>query len=562
MTDQQKAPADPIAELERMKARVAELEQTESELKRVADAFKQSETKFRKITEKSIVGVYLIQDDLFLYTNPHMAEIFGFEVHELIHKKGPEHVVYPEDWPIVSQHLKERIAGKMESINYQFRGMKRNGEIIHVEVYGSRMDYNGRPAVIGTLVDITRRVGMERNLEKQLQKFQALYHLAIAMTAERRLEENLGMVVEKSRELLEADTAFIALREEDAGELLVRAGSGITADELADLKIPSETVGAFRKIQGRQERHLRQYFEALQIGFPGYVRKEGIISGLAVPVNIGLTNLGVLCVGNLQRKDYTESEIETIWLMGNLAALETTRKTSEEALAQSEKQLRSLSRQLMTAQEDERKRVAQELHDGIGQSLTAMKFEVENAMRKIAADVPENHLGPLTGVFPLIENVIEEVSRIAMDLRPSILDDLGVLATIGWLCREFGKTYSGIHLKKQIELEENHIPEIRKIVIFRILQEALNNVAKHSQASLVEVRLLEKDARVELIVQDDGVGFDRDTALFTETGRQGFGLASMKERARLSGGSFFLEAAPGTGTILRASWPHEAESTV
>jgi PAS domain S-box-containing protein len=562
MNDRERDKEDLITELDALRARVAALERTESELKRVAYALQQSETKFRKITEKSIVGVYLIQDDRFRYVNPHMASIFGYPVDELVDKRGPQHVVFPEDWPLVGGHLRARIDGDMESINYQFRGQKRTGEIIHVEVYGSRTDYHDRPAVIGTLVDITRRVGVERNLEIQLNKFQALYNLAMAITEQRGLEENLRLVLEKSRELLDADLAFIALNEEESEALYLHAQAGMRRNESIMLKMPLTRPCDSTSPQSGNCPSPRAYFEQIQRCFPDSMQREGIVSGLAVPVDAAELKLGVLCIGNRSRVEYTHAEIETLSLMGHLAALEITRKHAEEGLTQSEKQLRLLSRQLLTAQEDERKRVAQELHDGIGQALTALKFEVENAMRKVADEVSTTRLGPFQAVFPMIQDVIEEVGRIAMALRPSILDDLGVLATIGWLCREFQRSRSGIHIEKRIELEESEVSDHQKVVIFRILQEALNNVAKHSRADVVSVRLLNLGEHLELTVQDNGVGFDSNKKIPDDTNRTGFGLASMKERARLSGGTFSVESRPGSGTKIRALWAKEGFGSI
>jgi len=557
MTPVQKSREELLAELRELQTRVARLERAESELRLLAEALKQSETKFRKITEKSIVGVYLIQDDLFRYVNPHMAEIFGYEVQDLINKRGPKDLVFHEDWPIVEHHLKARLAGQMEAINYEFRGIKRTGEVLHQEVYGSRMDYNGRPAVIGTLVDVTRRVGVERNLAIQLTKFQALYHLAVAMTAERSVEKNLRLVVEKSRELLGADVGFIALRGEETDDLQIRTLSGVRTEGLHGLRIPPATESAGKVIQTGRGRFLKGYFRKLERGFPGPIRNEGVVSGLAVPVNIGETNLGILCVCDRRKTQYAESEIETLSLMGNLAALEITRKQAEEALAQSEKQLRLLSSQLLTAQENERKRVAQELHDGIGQSLTALKFEVENAVRQMSHNAAEADGGPLQTIVPLIQDIIEEVGRIAMDLRPSILDDLGVLSTIAWLCRDFQRACSDMRVETEIDLEEDEVPERLKILIFRVLQEALNNIAKHSRADLVWVRLQNRENRVELTIRDNGVGFDGNNRGTDQTLHGGFGLASMKERTRLSGGLFSVEAGKGSGTTIKAIWPRE-----
>jgi signal transduction histidine kinase len=154
----------------------------------------------------------------------------------------------------------------------------------------------------------------------------------------------------------------------------------------------------------------------------------------------------------------------------------------------------------------------------------------------------------------VVQDAVEEVRRISMNLRPSILDDLGILATISWFCREAEETYSGIRIEKRINIDENDIPDSLRIVIYRLLQEALNNMAKHSQANLVHLALERIDENIELTVMDNGAGFDIEEVLSEERPKRGLGLASMKERAELSGGSFLVESQKGVGTTVKASW--------
>ncbi len=555
MEDKNKTRQQLIDELVKMRQRVADFQAAEFKLQRVADALRQSETMFRKITEKSIVGVYLIQDDLFRYVNPKMAGIFGYTVDQLVDKKGPEDVVADEDWPTVRDYLRKRIAGEMESINYSFRGKKRDGEVVHIEVYGSRMDYHKRPAVIGTILDMTQRVRAERELETQLKRFQALHHLAVAMTAEHTLEENLGLLVDKSRELLGADASFIAVCEDKLKTVRVRACSGIHPDELDPLDGMLLSPFVNHGAKTACEQNHQEEFEVLE-GLRGdQFPAKDYLSGIAAPVRIREQDLGILYVGSRSERSFSESDRDLQFLMGNMAALEITRKQVEEALAQSEEQLRLLSRRLLRAHEHERKRVARELHDGIGQSVTAMKFKVENVIREASKNVPEEHLAPLESLLTMIQEVVEDVGRIAMDLRPSILDDLGVMPTITWLCREFQKTHPDIKVVTELQMEESGVSEDQKIVIFRILQEALNNVAKHSRADTVRVSLGNHGGSTQLTVQDSGVGFDWESAHSPGDSRPGFGLASMKERTQLSGGSLSVRTRLGAGTVITASWP-------
>jgi len=231
-----------------------------------------------------------------------------------------------------------------------------------------------------------------------------------------------------------------------------------------------------------------------------------------------------------------------------LRKAEDGQKIAEDALKESELRVTSLTSQLLLAEENERKRIARELHDGLGQSLGAIAFNVRSTLEKVG-DKVKTGLESLEAIMPIIQQSMEEVRRIGMNLRPSLLDDLGLLPTIEWLIREYQRTYPSIHVEKHIEIKETQVPDPHKAVIYRIPQEALNNIAKHSKASLVSVSLLrKKDGRVDLVIEDNGIGFDMKNI------RKGLGLGSMRERAELSGGSFDIESVKGTGTNIFASW--------
>jgi PAS domain S-box-containing protein len=259
---------------------------------------------------------------------------------------------------------------------------------------------------------------------------------------------------------------------------------------------------------------------------------------------------------------------ETIWVMRSLSVINfedgpaiagivqdmTKRRKAEEALRESDKELRILSNQLLSAEEKERKRMARELHDGIGQALSAIKFSIENSLRGLRSSPYETELKSLEAVIPLTQKTIEEVRRIVKDLRPSILDDLGILATITWFCREFQNVYGNIRINRELGIQETDIPSPLKTVIYRILQEALNNIAKHSQADRVNLKLQKTSAGIELMVGDNGTGFNLTRAMSLNPSRRGFGLASMRERAQLSGGEFEISSEPGDGTTIGVRW--------
>lgn len=232
----------------------------------------------------------------------------------------------------------------------------------------------------------------------------------------------------------------------------------------------------------------------------------------------------------------------------------TEHKRMEEALKESEKEFRILSSQLLTVQERERKRIACELHDRIGQSLTAIKFGVENTLEQIEKGASFS-VEPLEAVIVQAQQVVEEVRRMMTDLRPSSLDDLGILATINWFCREFERVYSDIRIEKKINVEEGEVPDHLKTVIFRILQEAVSNIAKHSKADLIQLSLIKTGGNIKLAIGDNGRGFGPKKVFSRVSFKRGLGLASMRERTQLSGGAFNLESVRGEGTTIRACWP-------
>jgi len=250
----------------------------------------------------------------------------------------------------------------------------------------------------------------------------------------------------------------------------------------------------------------------------------------------------------------------------------TERKQAEEALRRSHeeleirvqertaelekanKALRHLSSRLLSAQEDERKRIAGEIHDTLGACLSAIKFKVESALQDMEKP-PNAATKSLNTIIPLIQEGVEDCRRIQMDLRPSMLDDLGLLATISWFCRRFQTIYSQIQVVEKIEVEESDLPPPLKIVVFRVIQEAMNNIAKHSYANLVRLSLSNPKNRIELTLQDNGRGFNLEKALSQDSTKRGLGVSSMRERIELSGGSFAIESAEGRGTTICASWP-------
>jgi signal transduction histidine kinase len=219
-----------------------------------------------------------------------------------------------------------------------------------------------------------------------------------------------------------------------------------------------------------------------------------------------------------------------------------------------ELQLALLSQQLIQAQEKERRRISQELHDSVGQSLTAIKYSLERTAELQRQSRHEDARALLVRTISRVRHTINEIRSIAMDLRPAVLDDLGVASALGWLCREFAETYAQFDVETEISAADSDIPDRLVTTIFRCAQELLNNVAKHSKARHVSVRLVRELTNVSLSVSDDGIGMPEPDS--SGSFGMGHGIRNLRERALMTGGTLRVAGQDGVGgTRVLLDWP-------
>jgi PAS domain S-box-containing protein len=225
----------------------------------------------------------------------------------------------------------------------------------------------------------------------------------------------------------------------------------------------------------------------------------------------------------------------------------TERKHAEEELRTSRERLRALAAYLQSVREEERSRIARELHDEIGQALTGIKLVLERSIREQSASVQAN----LTQALVVANELIGRVRDLSLELRPAMLDDLGLLAALRW---HFERYTSQVNIKvdfNQAGLERRRFqPEI-ETAAYRIVQEALTNVARHAKVERAEVNIRADDSMLRIEVRDAGVGFPSGSVITSNTG----GLSGMRERATMLGGQVIVDSAPGGGTLLTAELP-------
>ncbi len=211
--------------------------------------------------------------------------------------------------------------------------------------------------------------------------------------------------------------------------------------------------------------------------------------------------------------------------------------------------LKILSARLISVQESEKRNISRELHDEIGQMLTAIKIDVQR-MKDGGNPVETAELAD--DCTRLVENTISVVRNLSLELRPAIIDDLGLAASLRWYLDKFHQR-TGIKVKTEFKKSHYELPPECAITLFRICQEALTNIAKHSEAGYVKVALNQDKSFVVLTVEDDGKGFDTQKALNQAARGKSLGLISMQERAELIGGRFSIKSIKGSGTVMKAS---------
>ncbi|MEJ2641127.1 MAG: ATP-binding protein [Desulfosarcinaceae bacterium] len=258
---------------------------------------------------------------------------------------------------------------------------------------------------------------------------------------------------------------------------------------------------------------------------------------------------------------HLEAEVErrTKDLNTTIHALENEiaeRKRMAEALAHSQKRLKQISMRTLNVLEADRQTVSKELHDGVGASLAAIKFSLEEKeFRRVQSNGRLD--ASLQQEITYLLSTIKETKRISANLRPTTLDDLGLVATIEWYLRQYQRMYGNIDVHYDMDLTEAEVPEKMKIIIYRIVQEGLSNAEKHSEASTVhlKIRFCDDKHAISVSLQDDGRGFDVDETLSEKDPLSGYGLTAMRERCEIFGGSFHIDSKPGAGTTIDAILP-------
>jgi PAS domain S-box-containing protein len=393
-----------------------------------------------------------------------------------------------------------------------------------------------------------REAGHDKRTEAQVQErttalSETIRMLQVQIVERRNAEQELEKQRAFLRKVIDVDPNFIFAKDRDGRFTLVNQAVadayGTTVEDLtgktdADFNSNEDEVRQFREID-------LEVMDSLQ---ERYIPEEMITD-----------STGRVRWLQTVKRPLDQHEGRAQQVLGSATDITARReaeeklRNSETALRQGQQQLRALAGKLLSAQEEERRRLARELHDDLSQRLAVLAIEagnLEQQLESTGAGVPEQ----LRAMKEQAVQLSSDVHDISRQLHPSILEDLGLVDALESECSSFS-TRQGIAVNFHADDMPDDLCHDLALSLYRIAQEALHNIAKHAQTNSAEVRLRRDNGMVQLSIRDGGRGFDRNSA----RNHKGLGLASMEERARLVGADFCVESEPGTGTMLRVRAP-------
>ncbi|MCC5876411.1 MAG: GAF domain-containing protein [Candidatus Sumerlaeia bacterium] len=524
--------------------------------------YSQSERKFRALFEQSALGAAIISlnEEVIEEVNDGLVRMLGYSRQQLARRTFQD-LLMPED--------QTRIEGWIAAVkvnnegSFKIRLKTLAGDTIVALMSCRMVRMAEEPVVVAYFIDITDKERAEKETHLQLQRVTALSELSQALMSTLDQESIFRALYEKICDVLPTDYFLVGLEQEETATVqpeFFAAGSAI-GDELAteiwetvldDAEV-NDAVRRRRTLICDWTARPFRFLEKLVVPPNGDVLRSAIFLPIA---SRGFVQ-GVLCVQSIQSRAYDIGHLEILRGFVAQAALALSNAQAFAAYREQEENLHRLNIQIMTAQETERARISRELHDGIGQQLTAMKYLLESVRTSAKANDQKKLDKCIGEARSLATLIIEDLRAISLDLRPTMLDDLGLKPTLDWFLGQFASRHE-INLDMDLQIEDGDAiaPEI-STATYRIIQEALGNVAKHSEAKKIRVAVFLRDKSLHIEVDDDGVGFPLSTLQEKQISRGCSGVLNMKERARFLGGSFSLDSSTGEGTQLRVSIPVE-----
>jgi PAS domain S-box-containing protein len=380
--------------------------------------------------------------------------------------------------------------------------------------------------------------------EAALERLSAIHAITDAALSYLGLDDLLRELLARLRSTLQAGAVSVWLIDEERKGLHARAVDGLPLEGFAGVHLPLEAVHLDAPFRG-YERPAPERDDAY--GRAWSALNTSLRAGMTTPLLVEGKAIGIVGVAS-SNESFTEDELHLLQVVADRVAPAIERGRLDETVRAGREQLKTLSRRLLSAREAEHRRLAVELHDELGQVLTAVKINLAFLERQSGA-APAH----LKDAIASVDGAMERVRDLALDLRPSVLDDLGLPAAIRWYADRFARS---THIEAHLSIDAlPRLPPELEIACFRVAQEALTNVTRHARARNTWVDLHLDAGALDLRVRDDGIGFDADLARERATLGASMGLLGMQERVSLAGGEYELATRPGGGTTVGARFP-------
>ncbi len=394
--------------------------------------------------------------------------------------------------------------------------------------------------IIGMFVENVR-LYQERVRDLQIERSMA--EVAEEVTSELELDRIIPKVMDIAVGVARADGGVVALLDEERGSISYPYLHSLPPD-LVDVTV-SRGEGLSGEVMTTGHPIVIDNYQAYPRAIPAFV-SAGLASVATVPIVSGERTFGAMNILTINRvRSFSERDVAILTAIGRQAGIAIENAYLYE-------NMRFYARKITQAQESERKRIARELHDDTIQSLIGLTRHME-ALTTSEVPLPESASRRIGDLQQATGDVIKRVRRFSQDLRPSILDDLGLLPTLEEITTNLNQ--DGLQSEFRIVGEERRLSSEAELTLFRIAQEALNNVRKHAQATRVVTTVELSDSAVRMTVEDNGTGFRPPTLADHPAPASKLGLIGMQERARLLSGTLVIESTPGQGTKVIANVP-------
>lgn len=516
-----------------------------TEQKRAEESLKKQKEILQTIFDHAPVMITFVgADDRIRMVNHEWERTFGWTLDE-IRREGLDIFAecYPD--PAYRRHVKEFL-NKSDGVWVDFKPRVRDGRVIDTSWIRVRLSDG---ASIGIAQDITERKRAEEKLHQRTAQLSALHEIELEISAESDLARVLELVTRRAGESLNSSHCAVFIRDRERGDLTVAAS---LESDLKGVRIKEGEGLAGRVVLTGEAQTVENY--SLWEGRARVLDGRQFGPRLAVPLKWQHVVIGAITVARDPRGDvFTHEDTYFLEQIAAVSAIAIHQATLFEEVQEAHSRLQVLAHRLIDAQEAERKKLALELHDRIGQALTAVQINLQSLQS--GPDGAHRYEESLA----IIEDALQQAQDLSLELRPSLLDDLGLVAALRWYVDRLA-TRSKLLRCFNAELADMRLaPEI-ETACFRIAQEALTNVVRHAQAATVWVQLKSNDSCLELMIRDDGRGFAvRDIA--SRTGpNMSLGLEGMRERASAIGGLVHISSDPGQGTEVRVSFPLNGET--